>query len=48
VWCQTYCSERVVTAQLPARWYREHMVVGADAHGLPAYWIAMLRQLRCA
>jgi gamma-glutamylcyclotransferase len=43
--CETYLSDRVTDAQVAYDWYRQHMVDGAEEHGLPPAWLAMLGAL---
>jgi len=43
--CETYLSDRVTETQMSYDWYKRHMVDGAEEHGLPRAWVAMLREL---
>ena len=43
--CETYLSDRVTDTQVSCDWYKRHMVDGAEEHGLPPTWVAMLREL---
>lgn len=45
VLCETYASTRISEAMTAADWYLEHIVSGAEEHGLPDDWVAMLRAL---
>jgi gamma-glutamylcyclotransferase (GGCT)/AIG2-like uncharacterized protein YtfP len=43
--CQSYASHRVDDELLPRPWYKQHIIDGAEEHGLPQVHIAMLRAL---
>lgn len=46
--CQTYVSDEVASQLSLRRWYKRHIVVGAEEHRLPGSWRAMLRALPVA
>ena len=44
--CETYVSDRVLRPEAEVfDWYKQHMLVGAREHDLPALWLAKLEAL---